>query len=158
MPRGMWRRWGRAMRTGRRWRQLESAIHRWWTIGLPVGQNTMTYSYAPASNLATVTYPNGLSSSFTCDDLNRLKSMNGYAYQVGPPGNRTSAIEPSGRAMNWTNDGVYRLTQYQPRSAFQQWHGELRPRPGRQSVVATSSLPGISFTYDANDMLSMRAA
>ncbi len=37
------------------------------------GPNTTTYSYDPASNLATVTYPNGLQSSFTYDDLNRLR-------------------------------------------------------------------------------------
>ncbi|MGA2435412.1 MAG: hypothetical protein ABSG25_09005, partial [Bryobacteraceae bacterium] len=32
---------------------------------LPSGQNTTIYSYDPASNLATVTYPNGVQSSFT---------------------------------------------------------------------------------------------
>ena len=36
------------------------------------GQNTTTYTYDPASNLATVAYPNGLSSTFVYDDLNRL--------------------------------------------------------------------------------------
>jgi YD repeat-containing protein len=43
---------------------------------LPVGQNTTTYSYEPASNLATATYPNGLQSAFTYDDLNRVTALN----------------------------------------------------------------------------------
>jgi len=58
-----------------------------------------------------VTYPNGLQSSFTYDDLNRLKSINGYSYQLEPTGSRTSASEPSGRTLNWSYDGIYRLTQ-----------------------------------------------
>ena len=53
----------------------------------------------------------GLSSTFTYDDLNRLKSLSGYQYQLGPTGNRTSATEPFNRALNWTYDGIYRLTQ-----------------------------------------------
>jgi len=36
---------------------------------LPPSQNTTTYSYDPASNLGTVTYPNGVQSSFTYDTL-----------------------------------------------------------------------------------------
>ena len=33
--------------------------------------NTTTYSYDSASNVATVTYPNGVQSTFTYDTLNR---------------------------------------------------------------------------------------
>jgi RHS repeat-associated protein len=126
---------------------------------LPVGQNTTTYSYDPASNLATVTYPNGLVSSFTYDDLNRLKAMNGYTYQLGPTGNRTSAGEPSGRAVNWSYDGIYRLTQetisLDPHSNNGTASYGLDPVGNRLSQ--TSSLPGIptgSATFDANDRLS----
>jgi YD repeat-containing protein len=36
------------------------------------GENTTTYTYDPASNVATVTYPNGLQSIFNYDSLNRL--------------------------------------------------------------------------------------
>ena len=39
---------------------------------LTVGPNTTTYSYDPANNLATVTYPNGLQSIFTYDDLDSV--------------------------------------------------------------------------------------
>ncbi|HEX4133776.1 MAG TPA: LamG-like jellyroll fold domain-containing protein, partial [Bryobacteraceae bacterium] len=59
---------------------------------LPAGQNTTYYSYDPASNVATVTYPNGVQSTFTYDDLNRVTGLNAtrstYAYTLGPTGNR----------------------------------------------------------------------
>jgi YD repeat-containing protein len=42
---------------------------------LQSGQNTTTYTYDPASNVATVTYPNGLRSTFTYDPLNRLTEL-----------------------------------------------------------------------------------
>jgi RHS repeat-associated protein len=124
-----------------------------------VGQNTTTYSYDPASNLATVTYPNGLSSTFTYDSLNRLKSMNGYTYQLGATGNRTSASEQSGRAVNWSYDGIYRLTNetisLDPHSNNGSVTYGLDPVGNR--LNQNSTLPGIttgSATFDTNDRLS----
>ena len=65
------------------------------------GNKTTTYTYDPASNVATVATPNGLTSSFTYDALNRLTAMTrrsaSYNYQFGPTGNRTSATEGNGR-------------------------------------------------------------
>jgi YD repeat-containing protein len=82
---------------------------------LPAGQNTTYYSYDPASNLETVTYPNGVQSTFTYDDLNRVTGLDAtrssYAYTLGLTGNRTSATESNGRTLNWSYDGIYRLTQ-----------------------------------------------
>jgi YD repeat-containing protein len=78
------------------------------------GANTTTYTYDPANNLATATLPNGLQSVFAYDQLNRLTALatpvSGYTYQLGPTGNRTSALELNGRTINWTYDGIYRLT------------------------------------------------
>jgi RHS repeat-associated protein len=126
---------------------------------LPVGQNTTQYSYDPASNLATVTYPNGLQSTFGYDTLNRLTSMNGYQYTLGPTGNRTNATEPSGRTMAWTYDGIYRLTSetitLDPRSNNGAVSYSLDPVGNRLSN--TSTIPGISsgmFGFDNNDRLS----
>jgi len=68
------------------------------------GNNTTTYTYDPASNVATATYPNGLQSTFTYDTLNRLTAMStpvsAYNYQLGPTGNRTQATEQNGRTLN----------------------------------------------------------
>jgi RHS repeat-associated protein len=130
---------------------------------LPVGQNTTTYSYDPASNLATVTYPNGLQSQFTYDDLNRITAMNAakasYSYTLGPTGNRTGAVESSGRTLNWTYDGIYRLTNetisLDPHSVNGSVGYGLDPVGNRQQQ--TSSIPGIasgSFTYDPDDRLN----
>jgi len=130
---------------------------------LPVGQNTTTYSYDPASNLATVEYPNGLQSSFTYDDLNRVTAMNAakasYSYTLSPTGNRTAAVESSGRTLNWSYDGIYRLTNetisLDPHSVNGSVGYGLDPVGNRQSQ--TSSIPGIgtgSFTYDPDDRLN----
>ncbi len=126
---------------------------------LPAGQNTTTYTYDPASNVATVTYPNGLSSTFVYDDLNRLKSVNGYQYQLGATGNRQSATEPNGRTLNWTFDNIYRLTNetisLDPHSNNGSVTYTLDPVGNR--LVQTSTLSAIvsgSYSYDSNDRLS----
>ncbi|MGA3034996.1 MAG: hypothetical protein ABSD70_17050, partial [Terracidiphilus sp.] len=75
---------------------------------------TTSYAYDPASNVATVTYPNGVRSTFTYDTLNHVTGLSSpsasYAYQRGPTGNLTSAVESSGRTVSWGYDGIYRLT------------------------------------------------
>ncbi len=72
------------------------------------------YTYDSASNVGTVTYPNGVQSTFTYDTLNRVTGLSSqpasYTYQRGPTGNLTSAAEQNGRAENWNYDGIYRLT------------------------------------------------
>jgi RHS repeat-associated protein len=135
---------------------------------LPVGQNTTQYNYDPASNLATVTYPNSLSSNFTYDDLNRITGLftakgattiANYTYVPGPTGVRQSTTELGGRQVNWTYDGIYRLTQetisLDPHSNNGTASYGLDPVGNRLSE--TSSLPGIptgNFSYDADDRLA----
>jgi RHS repeat-associated protein len=126
---------------------------------LTAGQNTTSHTYAAVSNVATVTAPNGLSSTFSYDELNRLKSTNGYQYTLGATGNRQSATEPNGRALSWTYDGVNRLTNetisLDPRSKNGAVSYGLDPVGNRLSQ--TSTLAGItsgSATFDANDRLS----
>jgi len=130
---------------------------------LPAGRNTTSYTYDPASNLATVTYPNGLQSTFTYDNLDRVTAMNTtnsrYDYTLGRTGNRLTALESSGRTLNWAYDGIYRLTNetisLDPRSKNGSVGYGLDPVGNRLSQ--TSTLPGIasgSFTYDADDRLS----
>jgi RHS repeat-associated protein len=135
---------------------------------LAAGQNTTRYIYDRASNLARVVYPNGLSSNFTYDDLNRVTALNAarasYNYTLGPTGNRQSGVESingvSGRTLNWTYDGIYRLTNetisLDPRAKNGSVDYALDPVGNRLSQ--NSTLPGIptasAFTYDANDRLS----
>jgi RHS repeat-associated protein len=112
---------------------------------------------------ARLVYPNGLESQFTYDTLNRITAMNAakasYSYTLSPTGNRTAAVESSGRTLNWSYDGIYRLTNeaisLDPHSVNGAVGYGLDPVGNRQSQ--TSSIPGIgtgAFTYDADDRLN----
>ncbi len=121
---------------------------------------------------ARLVYPNGLTSNFTYDDLNRLSNLAqsksssplaGYNYTLGVTGNRASAVEStngvSGRSLAWTYDGIYRLTQetisLDPRAKNGSVNYGLDPVGNR--LNQNSTLPGIttgSATFDANDRLS----
>ena len=124
------------------------------------GNNTTTYTYDPASNLATATYPNGLQSIFNYDSLNRLTAMaspvSGYTYQLGPTGNRISANELNGRTLNWNYDGIYRLTNETIGSDPAKANGtvaySLDPVGNRKAETSTiSGLNPGSFNYNADD-------
>ena len=110
-----------------------------------------------------MTYPNGLGSQFTYDTLNRITAMNAakasYNYQLDAAGNRKQVTESSGRVVNWSYDGIYRLTNetisIDPHSVNGSVGYGLDPVGNRQSQ--SSTLPGIetgSFTYDPDDRLN----
>jgi YD repeat-containing protein len=52
------------------------------------GANITTYSYDPANNVTTASYPNGVQMVFQYDTLNRMTALaspsTGYLYQLGP--------------------------------------------------------------------------
>jgi YD repeat-containing protein len=125
--------------------------------------STTSYSYDPASNLATATYPNGLKSTFTYDPLNRLTALNAgtasYTYQLGPTGNRTQATEGSGRTLQWSYDGIYRLTNEAVSADPNNVNGSvaygLDPVGNRSSAVSSlGTVPSGSWTYNADDEVS----
>jgi RHS repeat-associated protein len=127
------------------------------------GNNTTTYNYDNASNVATVAYSNGLQSSFTYDTLNRLTAMNAgtatYSYQLGATGNRTSATEGNGRTLSWNYDGIYRLTSETISGDPYQNNGSVAYGldPVGNRLSENSTLPGInsgSFGYNADDEIS----
>ena len=129
---------------------------------LASGSNT-TYTYDPASNLATAAYPNGLHSTFTYDQLDRLTALStpvsSYTYQLGPTGNRTGATEGTGRTLTWTYDGIYRLTNESIGSAPSGKDGSisygLDPVGNRSSESSTlSGLDPGTFTYNSDDEVS----
>jgi RHS repeat-associated protein len=127
------------------------------------GNQTTTYTYDPASNVAAVATPNGLTANFTYDTLNRLTALttpvSSYNYQLGLTGNRTSATESNGRSLTWNYDGIYRLTNEtiagDPNSNNGSASYGLDPVGNR--LTATSTLPGINpiaGTYNADDEIS----
>jgi RHS repeat-associated protein len=127
------------------------------------GNTTTTYTYDPASNLATATYPNGLQSTFTYDQLDRLTKLStpvsSYTYQLGPVGNHLSATEGTGRTLNWTYDGVYRLTNETISADPARANGTvaygLDPVGNRKSETSTiGGLEPGSFSYNLDDEAS----
>ncbi len=124
---------------------------------------TTTYAYDPASNVTTVTYPNGVQAALQYDPLNRVTGLatqtTGYIYQRGPTGNLTSATELSGRTVNWSYDGIYRLTNETISLAPSRNNGSvsygLDPVGNRQSENSSlSGVPSGSWSYNADDELS----
>jgi YD repeat-containing protein len=130
------------------------------------GSNTTTYSYDPASNLATAVYPNQSPSqpiTFTYDTLDRLTALSlpvsSYTYQLSTVGNRTSVTEGTGRTLNWTYDNIYRLTNETIGNDPANKNGSvgygLDPVGNRQSETSTlSGLDPGSFTYNVDDELT----
>ena len=83
----------------------------------------------------------------------------GYVYQRGPAGNLTSATELSGRTVNWSYDGIYRLTNETISLAPSRNNGSvsygLDPVGNRQSENSSlSGVPSGSWSYNADDELS----
>jgi YD repeat-containing protein len=127
------------------------------------GNKTTTYTYDPASNLATATYPNGVLSTMSYDALNRITGLSsqnsGYTYQRGPAGNLSSTTESNGRTVTWSYDGIYRLTNEAIASDPGQENGSVAYGldPVGNRLSDTSSLSGInsgSYGYNANDEVS----
>jgi RHS repeat-associated protein len=131
------------------------------------GQNTTAYTYDNASNVATVKTPNGLTSTFTYDALNRLTELStppvaDYKYTLGLTGNRASATEQSGRALQWSYDNIYRLTGETIVGDPANNGGDngsaaytLDPVGNRTSATSTlSGIDPIAGSYNPNDQLS----
>jgi RHS repeat-associated protein len=136
---------------------------------LSQGAGTTVYTYDPASNLATVTLPNGVQSTFSYDGLNRLTSLQAasgagqpiasFGYQLDATGNQTSVNELSGRSVQWNYDGIYRLTGETVTGDPIGKNGTvsygLDPVGNRLSI--TSNLFDISsgvFSFNPNDFLN----
>jgi YD repeat-containing protein len=133
------------------------------TDGGLVGNQATTYGYDAASNVATVSYANGVQSTMTYDALNRIASLSAptgsYNYQRGLTGTLTDASESSGRAVSWSYDGIYRLTDETISGDPQHDNGSasysLDPIGNRLSV--STSLTGLTsgvFSYNADDEVS----
>jgi YD repeat-containing protein len=127
------------------------------------GGGTTTYTYDSANNLGTVTYPNGIHTGFTYDQLNRVSTevsqVAGYSYQRGPTGDLANVVELNGRIVNWTYDGIDRLTNETIASDPAKNNGSvsygLDPVGNRTS--ASSSLKGVpsgNWGYNADDEVS----
>ncbi len=128
---------------------------------------TTTYSYDPAENLQTMLYPNGVQSLFTYNRVDQLSnlSINGssllanYAYGLAPTGRKTSVTELNGRRVDYSYDGIHRLTSERisnnPESAGNGLIGySLDPVGNRLLQTSTvAAIPPSSATHDDKDRI-----
>ncbi len=137
------------------------------------GVNTTTYAYDSIGNLNNETLPNGASVTYSYDVLNRLNSMTakvnssqvaGYAYTLGPAGNRTQVIENhpisgAGRMVNYGYDDLYRLTNETVTNdptyngVVSYVYDPVGNRNARNSSLSPITTQNFSGEYDANDRL-----
>ena len=116
-------------------------------------------------NRASVSYPNGVITTYSYDDLNRLIYMetantgaqiiNSYIYTLDNAGNRTRVVEHNGRTVDYIYDNLYRLTAEDITDAIN----------GNQSISytyddvgnrLTKTVDGVvtSYDYDNNNRLT----
>jgi len=129
------------------------------------GNNTTTYAYDAANNLATATLPNGVQSLYSYDALNRVSTVAsqnaGYAYVLGPTGNLTAATEQNGRTLSWSYDGINRLTNETIGGDPSGNNGSatygLDPVGNRGSAVSTLGVvQSGSWTFNADDQIASK--
>ena len=132
------------------------------------GNNTTNYTDDDASNVVTVAYPNGVTSTSTYDELNRLTQLTtsasgtqiaNYKYTLGLAGNRTSATEQSGRALQWSYDNFYRLTgeTISGDPAHNNGSSSYSLDPVGNRLSESTNMPEMesgSFGYNADDEVS----
>jgi RHS repeat-associated protein len=110
-----------------------------------------------------VSYVNGVQSTMTYDALNRITALTAptgsYSYQRGATGMLAGAAESSGRSLQWSYDGIYRLTNETITGDPQHDNGSssysLDPVGNRLSV--STSLTGLTsgvFSYNPDDEVS----
>lgn len=138
---------------------------------LTLNGGSTSYSYDPVGNLKSYLYPNGVTTTYDFNSLNRLTSSNAstpvstlanYTYTLGATGNRTAVIELSGRKVNYAYDDLYRLTNESIANDTHGINGTLSYAydPVGNRLSRTSSVAGVasqSSTYDDNDRLTSDA-
>ncbi|HEV3317830.1 MAG TPA: hypothetical protein VG488_12705 [Candidatus Angelobacter sp.] len=136
---------------------------------------TTNYSYDAVGNLSGITLPNGVSTSYAYNLLNRLTNLQStcgtaapgcgpagtsiasYTYTLGAAGNRLSVVELSGRTVNYGYDDLYRLTSEAIAGASAQ-NGTIAyqydPVGNRKQLSSTvPAIPSGLMNYDVNDRL-----
>ena len=85
-----------------------------------------------------------------------------YSYQRGPTGNLTNVVELNGRSVNWTYDGIYRLTNESIANDPAKNNGTVSYGldPVGNRLSESSSLNGIpsgSWGFNADDEVSIES-
>ncbi len=125
---------------------------------------TTSYTYDAVGNLDTLTYPNGVASAHTYDDLNRLTELDisagtllgRYTYTLDDTGARTKLVDETGRTVDYGYDATYRLLNETITNDPQGSNGSIGYNydDTGNRLSRTSTVSGISnqtVSYDAND-------
>jgi len=125
-------------------------------------------SYDAVGNRAGVTRPNGTTTEYTYDALNRLtrlvnrkpngEVLSSYDYTLGPAGNRTRVVEHTGRTVDYAYDVLYRLVQEKINDPLTGTATLVYTYDGvgnrlSQKITTTGSETVVTYVYDANDRL-----
>jgi RHS repeat-associated protein len=116
-------------------------------------------------NLLNFVYPNGVTSAYSYDALNRLtqmgaskksSSISNYAYTLGLAGNRLTVAELSGRSVAYGYDSLYRLTSEDVTSDPDNKNGTTSytyDAVGNRQQLLLNGTTANTYTYDADDRL-----
>ena len=128
-----------------------------------------TYEYDQAGNQTSYTTPNGVTTAYSYNDLNRLlgvamtrggATLATFTSTLGASGNRLEVIENGSRTIAYEYDALYRLTRetisgdpvVQNNGSIDYTYDPVGNRLTRTSTIG--ALPSASYAYDANDRLS----
>jgi len=129
------------------------------------------YGYDAADRRSSLSYPNGVVTSYEHDAVGRLVDLHteapdgtviqDYAYALGPTGNRQSVTEEGGTVRSWEYDELYRLTRERVtdgdgalvyENAFT--YDPVGNRTEQVRTAADGSVETLVYDYDARDRLS----
>ena len=130
------------------------------------GSAAAGYGFDKVGNLQTMRYGNGVTNGYQYDAQNRLTNqvwklnntaVAGFAYTLGPTGNRTNLVETvatASRTYTWAYDYLYRLTGETISGAGTVNYGYdvVGNRTNRASNI--SQLTNAVSSYTANDWLA----
>ena len=130
------------------------------------GSAAAGYGFDKVGNLQTMRYGNGVTNGYQYDAQNRLTNqvwklnntaVAGFAYTLGPTGNRTNLVETlatASRTYTWAYDYLYRLTGETISGAGTVNYGydAVGNRTNRTSSI--SQLTNAVSAYTANDWLA----
>ena len=135
--------------------------------GHPPSGGTYDHDYDSNGNRASLSYPNGTSTSYVYDNLNRLRNLTttgpsgviqSYDFTLGAAGNRRQIDEADGTTRAYDYDNVYRLsleTVTDALSALVYEKSFVYDDVGNRETQTTAGLGAgtIGYTYDPRDRL-----
>ena len=143
------------------------AVHKRNGIELGTPEVT-TYDYTKVGSRASVSLPNGITTSYQYDSLNRLTNLThkkadtliaSYTYSLLPAGRRSAVTEvtPEGTSqINYTYDNLYRLTR-EKRTGINpfatSYAYDINSNRTQKVETVNAITDTINYEYNANDQL-----